>query len=94
MPTIREHLASHCPTRPMLDRFLDQRAHNWAKFDSALGYTHSDYSVRDGIADCHTINRMDADGARFSPSAHGRPCRINAYGNSFTHCDQVSDGET
>lgn len=94
MPTIREYLASHCSTRPMIDRFLDQRAHNWAKFDPVLGYTHSDYSVRDGIDACHTINRMDADGARFSPSAHGRPCRINTYGNSFTHCDQVSDGET
>ena len=22
------------------------------------------------------------------------PCRISAYGDSFTHCDQVSDGET
>ena len=78
----------------MIDRLLDQRAHNWAKFDSVLGYTHCEYSVRDGIDDCHTIHRMGADGARFSPSAHGRPYRINTYGNSFTHCDQVSDGET
>ena len=23
-----------------------------------------------------------------------RPCRVNTYGDSFTHCDQVSDGET
>jgi hypothetical protein len=24
----------------------------------------------------------------------GKPCRINTYGNSFTQCHQVSDGET
>ena len=24
----------------------------------------------------------------------GRPCRINTYGDSFTQCHQVSDGET
>jgi len=23
-----------------------------------------------------------------------KPCRINTYGDSFTHCDQVSDGES
>jgi hypothetical protein len=94
MPTIREYLAANCPTKAMIDRFLDARAYNWAKFDPVVGYTHADYSVRDGIDNCFTINRMDRDNARLSPSANGRPCRINTYGDSFTHCDQVSDGET
>jgi hypothetical protein len=26
--------------------------------------------------------------------ALGRACRVHTYGDSFTHCDQVSDGET
>ena len=28
------------------------------------------------------------------PNFAGRPCRINTYGDSFTQCHQVSDGET
>ena len=34
------------------------------------------------------------DGARTSIHHADKPCRIHTYGNSFTHCDQVSDGET
>ena len=36
----------------------------------------------------------EADGARKVINHADKTCRIHTYGNSFTHCDQVSDGET
>lgn len=36
----------------------------------------------------------EADGARKLVNCPERPCRVHSYGDSFTHCDQVSDGET
>lgn len=33
-------------------------------------------------------------GARKMQAYADRPCRINSYGDSFTSCEQVSDGET
>ena len=34
------------------------------------------------------------DGARRVVNFPDETCRVHTYGNSFTHCDQVSDGET
>jgi hypothetical protein len=94
MTTMRQYIQKHRLTPAIIDRFLDPSGYNWARFDPVLGYTHSHYSVRDGVDGCHTTNRMAENGARHSPSASGQPSRINTYGDSFTHCDQVSDGET
>jgi hypothetical protein len=41
-----------------------------------------------------TISTVQANGARTSFMYAGKKCRINTYGDSFTQCYQVSDGET
>lgn len=94
MTTTRDFFAHHALDRALIDRFLDSSAHNWARFDPELGYLHADYAMRDGIDGSCTLNTMGRDGARTAVAFAGRSCRINTYGNSFTHCDQVNDGET
>lgn len=66
----------------------------WAKFDTELGYLLNNYFPRDGLDGCNTFSTYDELGARTSFHYADRPARINTYGNSFTQCHQVSDGET
>lgn len=89
-----EHCRQAALTRAMVDRFLDSQAHNYAAFDPVLGYRLRDCVVRDGLDDANVIYRYEATGERKRINHADRPCRINSYGNSFTQCQQVSDGET
>ena len=75
-----------------LDGFLQGPA--WARFDPELGYVLANYMPSDGLDKSATISTAQADGARTSFMYAGKPCRINTYGDSFTQCHQVSDGET
>ena len=89
------------PSREQVKNFIlttqgpEQLSRNdgWT-FDPTLGWVLCD-SIRGGSVDgSKGIYRYEADGARKVVNYPGRPCRIHTYGNSFTHCDQVSDGET
>ena len=91
-PTFESYIRSHLPSKKELDVFLNDVS--WAKFDPEVGYTLGSYVPRDGVAGSATISTSQADGTRTSTVYRGRPCRINTYGNSFTQCHQVSDGET
>ena len=66
----------------------------WAKFDPVVGYTLATFMPHDGLDNSATISTVGANGARTSYMYANKPCRINTYGNSFTQCHQVSDGET
>jgi hypothetical protein len=90
----REFLAEAILTREMVDRFLDPDVPNWAIFDAELGYVLRDSVIRDGMDGCYTVSHYTASGERKMLNFAGQPCRVNAYGNSFTQCHQVSDGET
>ena len=92
--TIREFLAENTLTREVVDRFLDPDANNWATFDPDLGFVRKNSIVRDGLGWCYTRCTYRPTGERTTVNYAGRNCRINSYGDSFTHCDQVSDGET
>jgi len=81
-------------TRAMVDRFLDESAHNYAAFDPVLGYRLRDCIVRDGVDGANVVYRYEAGGERKRIAYADRPCRLNTYGDSFTQCHQVSDGET
>jgi hypothetical protein len=52
------------------------------------------YLPKDGIDGSWTISTAQDNGQRTSWMYNDRPSRINTYGNSFTQCHQVSDGET
>ncbi len=92
--TTREFFNAVTPKREHVDRFLDPNAHNYAEFDSELGYIRKNSVLKDGIDESYTISRYGACGDRLMSNFADRPCRINTYGNSFTQCDQVNDGET
>lgn len=81
--------------REDVEAFLQPLPNNqWAKFDPELGYIPSDSMQRDGIDGSLSVYRYGPAGERKVIHYADRPCRLNTYGNSFTHCHQVSDGET
>ena len=98
-----EHLLS---VRPAIERCLDftapegptERIGNGWVHDSELGFTLVN-SVRENSVDSSRgVYTYDAPlaGAVDRPRAvlnngGGSPCRIHTYGDSFTHCDQVSE---
>jgi hypothetical protein len=90
--TFEEFLRGSAVSREVVDRFL--HGPSWAQFDPELGYRLWNYVPTDGIDGSATISTVQADGARTSFMYAGKKCRINTYGNSFTQCHQVSDGET
>ena len=103
--TTREFLEEAALTKEVVDRFLDPDAavhavtaerseHNWAAFDAELGYRLHDSVVKDGLDGSYSIYRYHPSGERKMLNFAEQPCRINTYGNSFTQCHQVSDGET
>jgi hypothetical protein len=77
-----------------IDRFLDPAEPNWAKFDPELGYLPHDSDVLDGDNAATSSYRYGPLGERIAINHGGDPCRINSFGDSFTQCHQVSDGET
>ncbi|HCD00461.1 MAG TPA: hypothetical protein DER64_08020 [Planctomycetaceae bacterium] len=88
------YLRSLMPSRDDVDAFLRNRRYPFAKYDSELGYLHIDRDFKEGLNGAVCRYRYDKLGARQMQAYARRPCRINTYGNSFTSCEQVSDGET
>jgi len=98
---VREYLRSLMPSRKQVENFVQGRQgpeklssnQGWT-FDSELGWVLCD-SVRPRSVDgSKGVYSYETDGARKVVNYAGKPCRIHTYGNSFTHCDQVSDGES
>jgi hypothetical protein len=81
-------------TREEIDRFLDPDAPSWARFDEQLGYLPNDSDVPDNIDGAISEYRYGPLGERRRINHSTDPCRLNTYGDSFTQCHQVSDGET
>jgi hypothetical protein len=94
MITYEQFLRNSAVERRVIDTFLDRSSHAWARFDPELGYVLGDSLPHNGTDGCWTISTTDGNGARSSRMYAQRTCRINTYGNSFTECHQVSDGET
>ncbi len=106
----RDYLRSIMPTREMVDHFamrhdatldvprdLGGIMCNNAKstFDAELGWVLCDGFHGGSVDGSKGFYAYDPeDGARRVVNFLDRDCRIHTYGNSFTHCDQVSDGET
>ncbi len=92
--TFEQHLRKSAVSKNVIDTFLDPARYSWAQFDPDLGYILGNYMPRDGIDKSSTISTVQPNGARTARMYTDKPCRINTYGNSFTQCHQVSDGET
>ncbi len=91
-PTFVEYLRASAVPRDVIETFL--HGPSWARFDPELGYVLGNFLPTDGIDGSATISTARPDGARTAFLYIDRPCRINTYGDSFTQCHQVSDGET
>ena len=91
-PSFEEYLKGTVVSRELVDRFL--RGPSWAQFDPELGYVLGNYLPLDGMDGSATLSTIQSNGSRTSFVYAGKKCRINTYGNSFTHCHQVSDAET
>ncbi len=89
-----KHFVQHnLPTKKEIDVYLHDKV-TWTKFNPVVGYTLGNFMPKDGIDRSASISTVQRNGARTSFMYAGKPCRINTYGNSFTQCHQVSDGET
>lgn len=91
---VRTFLAQATLQAADIDCFLDPDQPNWAKFDTELGYLPNDSKVVDGYDSATSTYRYGALGERLVTNYADAPCRINTFGDSFTQCHQVSDGET
>lgn len=90
--TFEQYLRESAVSRDLIDRFL--QGPSWARFDPELGYVLGNYLPTDGMDGSATLSTVQPNGARTSFVYAGKKCRINTYGDSFTQCHQVSDGET
>lgn len=90
--TYEEYIKGGLPSRKEIDVFT--RELSWARFDPEVGYILGNYIPHDGIDQSSTLSTAQQNRARTSFVYAGKSCRINTYGNSFTQCHQVSDGET
>ena len=91
-PSFEQYLRASAVSPATIERFL--RGPSWARFDPELGYVLGNYLPTDGLDRSATLSTVQADGARTAFMYAGKKCRINTYGDSFTQCHQVSDGET
>jgi hypothetical protein len=91
---VRQYLTLLIRTKQEVSDWLAGRAFPFAKYDPELGYLHRNRRFRQGMEDSICAYTYDPNGARHTIMHADKPCRINSYGNSFTSCEQVSDGES
>jgi len=77
-----------------VDNLLANHGNSWCRFDPELGYWPHSVIMQDGLDDSHSAYTYEPGGWRRHVHAADLPCRLNTYGDSFTQCQQVSDGET
>ena len=94
MESYEQYLRDSALPRKVIDVFLDDSQPTWAKFDPELGYILGNSMQHSGMDNCWTISSTQKNGFRTAHMYADKPCRINSYGNSFTECNQVSDGES
>lgn len=92
--TQQEYLQDLVCEKKIIDTFLDETSPNWAKFAPKVGYLLKNSFVKDGVDESYTVSTYSENGWRKMVNYADKPCRINTYGNSFTQCHQVSDGES
>lgn len=92
---IREFLKSILYSREDVDDWLSGKRFVFWKFDPVVGYVETSRKCRhgvDGSVVTYTYDRKLL--SRRAINYADNPCRINSYGDSYTHGAQVNDGET
>ncbi|MBD3374748.1 twin-arginine translocation signal domain-containing protein [candidate division KSB1 bacterium] len=92
---MRSFLKSILYTKEEIDLWLAGKAFPFAKYHPEFGWLLNSDRYTDGIDGSECVyTYVGEDGERIMMNYGDKPCRINTYGNSFTQCHQVSDGET
>ncbi len=92
--TARAYLQSILYTRDEVKQWLAQQAFPFAKYSSEFGWLLRNARFQDGMNDSTSVYTYGPLDERITINYRDRPCRLNTYGNSYTQCHQVSDGET
>lgn len=92
--TVRDFLEQLTYRREEVETLFDRSKPNITKFDPELGWLFINYVIKEGMDGSLTILNIESTGERKRVNYADRPCRLNTYGDSFTQCNQVSDGET
>lgn len=98
---VTAYLRSTLPSLQQIESFIgktpDVKGYNpnagWT-YDSVLGWVLRDAVHNDGLDGSKTFYHYENSGARKRIHFSDILSRIHTYGNSFTHGDQVNDGET
>jgi hypothetical protein len=90
----REMLQGLLLSKTDVEQWLAGKEFPFAKYNSEFGWLLRSGLARDGIDHTTCVYTFGALDERITINYRDRPCRINTYGNSFTQCHQVSDGET
>jgi hypothetical protein len=90
----RDFLKANRYTKKELDDWFADKAFPFSKYHPKLGWLLPNRKFRDGVDDSLSVYTYSQTGERVMINYADRPCRINTYGDSFTQCHQVSDGET
>ncbi|WFU40228.1 hypothetical protein QA640_39530 [Bradyrhizobium sp. CB82] len=93
--TIEDFLEKSVVPRDVIERFIrGPESNQFARFDPEVGYLPSNSLMPDGIDGSSTVSTFQSNGARAAFNYADRKPRINTYGDSYTQCHGVSDGET
>jgi len=90
----RDYLSKLVYKRQDVDAWFAGRAYPFCKYDGEFGWLLRDARFPDGVDGSISTYRYGRYDERKMINYADQPCRINTYGNSFTQCHQVSDGET
>jgi hypothetical protein len=92
---IQTYLTSIMPTREMVDQYVTPNSKGETSCIPELGWVpRGEHKSQDGVDGTYAFYSYAEDRGRSVVNFPERPSRIHTYGNSFTHCDQVSDNET
>lgn len=90
----REHIGGLLYNKADTNNWFDRNSFPFCKHDGIMGYIHVDRRFKEGLDRSWVTYTYDIHDARRIWMYPEKPCRINTYGNSFTSCEQVNDGET
>ncbi len=95
MEKVKEYFKNLIYEKNDVDNWLEGKS-PFSQYDGELGWLLSDCNVQDGVNSSWSTYRYEngGQGCRKIINYADKKCRINSYGNSFTQCHQVSDGET
>ncbi len=92
--TARDYLKGILYAKDEVKQWLAGNVFPFAKYSSEFGWLLRNARFQDGMNGSTSIYTYGAWDERVTIHYKDQPCRINTYGNSYTQCHQVSDGET